>query len=137
LGRLAALNPDHIESRIALAASSLQARLWGEARRHLAPALSADGESAPPRVCRLMAEIEESEHGDMAAAHAWLARAASGEQPGPAWACASCGAESAEWHALCEHCRSFATLAWREADAPSKRAVAVRAETTPVSQAQG
>jgi HemY protein len=70
--RLAAHNPDHRESRIALAAAALKARLWGEARRHLEAAGAASGDSAPtPRICRLMAELEQAEHDNHAAGRAW------------------------------------------------------------------
>src|SRR6185437_2163625 len=59
--RLAAHNPDHRESRMALAAAALKARLWGEARRHLEAAGAGTGDGAPtPRICRLMAELEEA-----------------------------------------------------------------------------
>jgi HemY protein len=111
--RLAALAADHIESRIALASAALDARLWGEARRHLTAALAAGEERAPPRLCRLMAEIEEAEHEDHAAARAWLARAAAATVPDAAWVCDACGGESAHWTALCSYCRTFASLAWR------------------------
>jgi HemY protein len=77
--RLAARNPDHIESRIAIAVAALEARLWGEARSNLQ---SIAGEDAPPRVCRLMAELEEAEHGDLSRARMWLMRAM-GDEHGP------------------------------------------------------
>jgi HemY protein len=70
--RLAMRNPDHIESRIAIAVAALEARLWGEARSNLQ---SIAGDDAPPRVCRLMAELEEAEHGDLSRARMWLMRA--------------------------------------------------------------
>jgi HemY protein len=120
--RLAALAPEHVESRIALAAAALDARLWGEARRHLGATLTEGEERAPPRICRLMAEIEEAEHEDHAAARAWLARASAAVVPDAAWVCEACGGESAHWTALCGHCRGFATLAWRG----SERALALR-----------
>ncbi len=120
MARLAALNPDHVESRIAMAGAALQARLWGEARRHLASALGETGETAAPRVCRLMAEIEESEHGDLAAARLWLTRAATAAIADPAWACEACGMESGEWGALCANCHGFATLAWSAGDRPRR-----------------
>ena len=54
--RLAAQKPDDIESHLALAQASLDAGLWGEARRYLETA----GSSHPTvRVCRMMAEVEE------------------------------------------------------------------------------
>jgi len=71
--RLARHNPNHIESRMAVAVAALEARLWGEARAQLEPIATED---APPRVCRLMAELEEAEHGDLARARMWLMRAA-------------------------------------------------------------
>ncbi|MFO1113745.1 MAG: heme biosynthesis HemY N-terminal domain-containing protein [Rhodospirillales bacterium] len=70
--RLATFNPDHPESRIAIAVAALEARLWGEARTNLE---SIAGENASPRVCRLMAELEEAEHGDLSRARVWLMRA--------------------------------------------------------------
>lgn len=74
--RLAACNPENIESRIVVAVAALEARLWGDARANLE---SIAGENAPPRVCRLMAELEEAEHGDLARARMWLMRAAGDE----------------------------------------------------------
>ncbi len=94
--RLAALNPDHWESRITVAQAALAAQLWGEARRQLAATVprgeASPGEEARPsaRICRLMAALEEAEHGDGAAARTWLTRAA--EAPAdPVWICNSCG----------------------------------------------
>ncbi len=60
-----------------------------------------------------MAEVEEAERDDHAAAKTWLARAAAAAVPDPAWVCDACGGEAARWTALCGHCRGFATLAWR------------------------
>lgn len=74
--RLATYNPDHIESRITIAVAALEARLWGEARSNLE---SVAGENATPRVCRLMAELEEAEHGDLSRARIWLMRATADE----------------------------------------------------------
>jgi HemY protein len=116
MDRLAAANPDHVESRLAQARVALAARLWGEARRHLEALGARLGDGAgpvPPRVCRLMAELEEAQHDDMAAARAWLARAATTPALDPAWVCGACGGETAEWSATCPSCHGFATLAWR------------------------
>lgn len=70
---LARFNPDNIESRITIAIAALEARLWGEARSQLESIASED---SAPRVCRLMAALEEAEHGDIARARMWLMRAA-------------------------------------------------------------
>ncbi len=74
--RLASHNPKHDESRITVALAALEARLWGEARSNLEPIA---GDDASPRVCRLMAELEEAEHGDLARARSWLMRASGDE----------------------------------------------------------
>ncbi len=116
MARLAAANPEHVESRLALARAALAARLWGEARRHLETLGARPGDNAPPlppRLCRLMAELEEAEHSDMAAARAWLGRAATTPAPDPAWICGACGGETPQWSATCPACRAFASLDWR------------------------
>ena len=48
-------NPVHF-GHLALAQASLEAGLWGEARRQLE---TAAGANPPVRICRLMAEVEE------------------------------------------------------------------------------
>ncbi len=110
--RLAEINPGHAESELALGRAALKARLWGEARRHL-QAAGADGDATPPRLCRLMAEIEEAQNGDLAASRVWLERAANSTSPDPAYACNACGGLSPSWAPLCPHCRSFDALVWR------------------------
>ncbi len=107
--RLFSFRPDHPESHIALAEASLAARLWGEARKHLE---TAAGKTPTARVCRLMAELEESENGNMAAARQWLARATT-TAPDEAWVCNECGAVAGAWNALCGNCGAFGSLAWQ------------------------
>jgi HemY protein len=114
--RLAAQNPDHRESRIALAGAALEARLWGEARRHLeaaGAAASDDGRAPTPRICRLMAELEQAERDNHGAARAWLARATATTSLDETYICDACGAENASWTPLCLHCRGFDSLRWR------------------------
>jgi HemY protein len=110
--RLVARRPADPESHLALAEAALEARLWGEARRALeALAASADG-GPTARACRLWAALEEAEHGDGAAARAWLARAAMAV-PDPAWTCDLCGAAHAAWTPLCQRCGAYDKLRWR------------------------
>jgi HemY protein len=114
--RLVEANADHVESHLALAGAALAARLWGEARRHLEAAGAKPAKDAPPpspRICRMMAELEEQEHQDQAAAHAWLARAATTPAADHAYVCGACGAESAAWAPICPNCRAFNSLTWR------------------------
>jgi HemY protein len=134
--RLAAQNPDARETHLTLAEAALDAQLWGEARRHLEQALSAPAPpviarlpnpapfsasepdedirlAAPtPRLCLMMARLEEAEHGVGPGSREWLDRAVTA-MPDPRYVCATCGGESLEWRSLCPHCGSFDTLAWR------------------------
>jgi HemY protein len=135
--RLAAQNPDARESHLTVAEAALDAQLWGEARRHLEHALSAPAppfvprlpNSAPfpaapgsdedaslagptPRLCLLMARLEEAEHGSGTESREWLDRAVTA-MPDPRYVCATCGGEVLEWRSLCPHCGSFDALAWR------------------------
>jgi len=107
--RLAAQNPTARESYLALAEAALDAQLWGEARRHLKDALAT---GATPRLCRLMARLEEGEHGELGPVREWLDRAV-GATPDPRYVCASCGRESLDWRSLCRHCGAFDALSWR------------------------
>ncbi|MFO1159902.1 MAG: heme biosynthesis HemY N-terminal domain-containing protein [Reyranellaceae bacterium] len=107
--RLAEQNATDIESHIALAQASIDAGLWGEARRHLE---TAGGTNPTTRVCRLMAEVEERAHSDQARVHQWLSRAT--DAPADrSWRCSSCGAHHESWRSVCESCGAFGTLQWR------------------------
>jgi HemY protein len=115
---LAAANPDHLESHLVLAEAALKARLWGEARRHLARAgvqadATAETPLPPARASRLMAEVEEAETHDSARARFWLARAAAAAASEPTYVCGKCGTEAARWVSVCPSCRAFASFEWR------------------------
>ncbi len=125
------LQPGHRESHLALARASLDAQLWGEARRHVKQA----GEPLTAGICRLMAELVDAEGGDAGAAREWLARATEAE-PDPAWVCGACGAVAEDWSAHCGNCGAFDRLDWRiparvRALAPAEAAEA--AETAAVT----
>jgi HemY protein len=126
--KLAALNPKHRESHLALAEANLEAELWGEARRHLSELITLEGED-PPRaqVCRLMARLEEAEGGNTAAARRWLERAAVAP-PDPAWVCDTCGAVATRWSAACGSCKAFGSLDWRLPRRVGVLAAAAKAE---------
>ena len=125
--RLAATQPEHRESRLALAEAALDARLWGVARTQLG-ALSAELPTA--HVCRLMARLEAEEKNDTAWERAWLLRAASAV-PDPTWVCASCGGHASAWTALCPHCGAFSTLAWRTPEVKPAEALPRARESAP------
>ncbi len=107
--RLSGFNPGHVESDMAIASAALEADLWGQARKHLA---QAGGDEPPARVCRMMADLEEAEHGDAASARQWLVRSSRAD-PDPAWVCGTCGHTVDTWHAVCENCNGFDTMNWR------------------------
>jgi HemY protein len=107
--KLVAQKEDDLESHLAIAQASLDAGLWGEARRQLEVA---GGDHPTARVCRMMAEVEERAQTDPAKLHEWLARAA--EAPADkAWRCSACGAHHESWRSVCESCGAFGTLHWR------------------------
>jgi HemY protein len=126
--RLERQAPNHPGTHLVMARAALDAKLWGEARRHLAVAAKA-GSTAT--LCRLIAELEEAENDDPEAARRWLAEAATAE-PDPGWVCAECGAVADEWSAVCAHCGAFDSIAWASpprvsALAPEDAAAAARA----------
>lgn len=134
--RLASQNSMARESYLALTEAALEVQLWGEARRSLERAMAAaapppmaptnplaspfppgDGQGADlagptPRLCLLMARVEEAEHGSAGGMREWLDRVV-GAMPDPVYVCASCSGESLEWRSLCPHCGKFDTLTWR------------------------
>ncbi|MBV9347586.1 MAG: heme biosynthesis protein HemY [Pseudolabrys sp.] len=78
--KLADKAPSHIESALALARTALDAGEYAQARS----ALAAYAAAPTRRVAALMAQIEETEHGDEGRAREWLARAARAA-PDAAW----------------------------------------------------
>lgn len=69
------------EGAVALARAAIEAHAWQEARDELRPYAAL----APrARICTLMAEIEEGEHGDRGRVREWLARAIRAPRD-PAW----------------------------------------------------
>lgn len=82
---LAALAPHDAESALTLARAALEARDFRQARQALAPLLAAGGSRPTRRLCLLMADLEQTEHGPRSGGlREWLARAASAAHD-PAW----------------------------------------------------
>lgn len=156
--RLTAQNPDVRETYLTLAEAALAAQLWGEARRHLEQALTAPAPpimarpansslpcaaphensedagptGATPRLCVLMARLEEEANASTAGMREWLDRAVTA-MPDPRYVCASCGGESLEWRSLCPHCGSFDSLAWRTPASPASGATLPIVAQNPVN----
>ncbi|MGI9482837.1 MAG: heme biosynthesis HemY N-terminal domain-containing protein [Hyphomicrobiales bacterium] len=79
--QLVSKSSGELEGAIALARACIDAQDWRDARK----ALSMYVDDRPPvRVCALMAEIEQGEHGDKGKAREWLARAVRAPRD-PAW----------------------------------------------------
>lgn len=84
LNRVRALTrhqPEHVESRVALAAAAVDAHDWDEARAALEPLTSA---RPSRRVCTLMARIEAGETRNAGLVREWLAKAVRAPRD-PAW----------------------------------------------------
>jgi HemY protein len=107
--RLQSLAPDSLDGHVALARAAMGAKLWGEARNHLSKALA---QRPSDRIYRMLAELAEAEHGDVAAARDWLAKAANAE-PDPIWVCKECGTLSKSWRSNCGHCGAFDSMEWK------------------------
>jgi HemY protein len=68
------ITPREPESRMAVARAALAAREFSRAREAMAPLVTAD-EQPTVRMCLIMADLEDAEHGAMGDVRAWLARA--------------------------------------------------------------
>src|SRR6185312_399279 len=68
---LAELKPNHPEGAMAVARAAIDAHEWQAARDALGGTIRVN---PTERVCLLMAEIEEGEHGDQGRARSWLTR---------------------------------------------------------------
>ena len=78
--KLASMAPGNVEGALTLARAAIDAQSYAQARTTLAPLLVAPTQ----RVAVLMAELEESESGNVGRARAWMARALRAQRD-PAW----------------------------------------------------
>ena len=82
---LARIAPRDPESLMAVAHAALEARDFPRARATMEPLTAgADGARPTVKACRLMAEVEEAEHGETGALFEWLQRAQRAPRD-PAW----------------------------------------------------
>jgi HemY protein len=105
--KLIVYNPDHPESRLALAAAALAAGEPDRARAALAP-LAAEGAAPDARVCLAMADIERAA-GNVEPAALWRTRAANAPTH-PGFPCTACGARHARFRSICQSCGAFGSL---------------------------
>jgi len=99
-------------SDICVAQAALDAELWGEARTHLERHLDGNG-MLQKRIFRMMAVLEEREHGDVATSREWLMRASTAPADA-AWVCSSCGNTVSDWSLICGNCGQFDGYVWRQ-----------------------
>lgn len=107
--KLIALNPDHVESQLAMARCAIHLAKWDLARNYLKVALTKHESS---RIYELLAEVEKNELGDDKQASEWLRRAVTAPKD-PAWNCNRCNHRTNEWHIHCEECGSFDSYIWQ------------------------
>ncbi|HEX7777320.1 MAG TPA: heme biosynthesis protein HemY, partial [Parvibaculum sp.] len=121
-------NRDHVESRVALARAAIGARDWLAARGALEGFVGANaGERPSQRICELMAEIEEGEHGNRGSARDWLARALHAPED-PAWT--GEGWRSLSWSPINPVSGEFDALEWK---VPGQRLLPVARPAAPVA----
>lgn len=106
---LVANNADDIESQIAVAEAALDDAQFDKARNHLKIALS---KQETPRICRLMARLEETQNKSREKAEEWLERAVKANI-GPSWTCENCKAITEKWTLHCPECDGFDTITWQ------------------------
>lgn len=124
---LAENNAGHPESHMLVARQALDAKQWGTARRQLERAA---GNRPTGAVYRLMARLEEAEHGDGAGVRRLLERA-SEAPPDPAWLCARCAGTSPAWSIACDRCGAFDSIDWETPPRPDAEALAAEAPAAP------
>lgn len=106
---LAATNPNDIESQIAVAEAALDDAQFDKARNHLKIALS---KQETPRICKLMARLEETQHKSKEKADEWLERAVKANI-GPSWTCENCKSITEKWSLHCPECDGFDSISWQ------------------------
>lgn len=122
-------NPDHPESHLLLARTSLAAGLTGEARRHLDRARTAG--LAQRRVFLLLAELEEADRGGTEAgrdAQRDALREAAAAGPDPGWHCDTCGTVLVAWQPACPSCHKAGSIVWGVPPGPVLERPALTAE---------
>ncbi|MBT06182.1 MAG: hypothetical protein CMM32_04615 [Rhodospirillaceae bacterium] len=108
LETLVASNPYHPEALLITADAALNASLWGTAREKLGRIVEAQPDR---RLCRLMARLEQLEHGDEDAARQWLLKATKAQDQ-PQWSCGVCSVVSSGWTVECRSCKAIDSLQW-------------------------
>ena len=112
LEALVSSTPGDPESLLLTADAALTASLWGTAREKLAKVMAFQ---ADKRLYRMMARLEQLEHGDEHAARQWLLKATKAKDQ-PQWSCGVCSLLSTNWIMQCPSCQTIDSLQWTLVD---------------------
>jgi HemY protein len=115
LEKLAAMHPDAWVTQRVMGEASLDARLWGQARK----LLTAAARRPTAALLGLLARLEIGEYKNQGAAQAWLATTPA---PEPDWQCRDCGHRVAEWRLACPSCGGIDRLDWPDDHQPPPKA---------------
>ena len=88
---------------------SIANKAWGKAKSELEMFLV--NNPCTKKVCEMIAEVEEKFDKDKKEAKSWRSRYDSCADDS-LWVCASCGAKTSEWHAVCPECKAFGQAQW-------------------------
>lgn len=108
LQKLNRINPENTHAHMALARISMQAGLWGEARREM-ELCAANGQSA--MLYALWADLEEKAGGAPEAVDTWKEKALSAP-PSPAWVCKETGRIYEQWEPVAMPHEAFNSIVW-------------------------
>jgi HemY protein len=106
--KFAKRNANHRESYLLIAETAIHAGDLATAQTQLKQAMA---QKTTPRVCRLMALLEEKQTNNAEAVNQWLERAIAAA-PDPQWICQHCGHTQQGWTYHCAHCDQFNSLTW-------------------------
>lgn len=105
--RLAEQNSNNVEALYCLALTALQAKLWGQARKHLQKLLAI---GPTKRVFMLLMQLEAQEFpDDKPKQDSWLLKLSTATHD-PSWHCSSCAHHHADWQAICDRCHALGTV---------------------------
>ena len=106
LEKLSELQPDSWATHCILGETALAAKLWGQARKHLAAAAEIRPTAS---LLGLLARLEIDEYKNQKAAQTWLSKVPAAD---PDWACGACGSHAAAWSLACPSCGTLDRLTW-------------------------
>ena len=97
------------DTALILARYALEAKLWGEARKHIELTLR---ERSSVAACEMMAAIEDEEQSVSDAAREWQGKMLTATAD-KAWVCSNCHANSDSWSPTCQSCGEFDQIDWQ------------------------